>query len=54
MDREALHAAIHLRGGHKESDTTEWLNWIDVKLFLYNLEQCNALVNTLVTSLNFY
>ena len=23
-DREAWHAAIH--GGHKESDTTEWLN----------------------------
>ena len=23
MDREAWHAAIH--GGHKESDTTEWL-----------------------------
>ena len=25
MDREAWHAAIH--GGHKESDTTELLNW---------------------------
>ena len=23
-DREAWHAAVH--GGHKESDTTEWLN----------------------------
>ena len=27
MDREALCAAVH--GGHKESDMTEWLNWID-------------------------
>ena len=27
MDREALCAAVH--GGRKESDMTEWLNWID-------------------------
>ena len=27
MDREAWLAAVH--GGHKESDTTEWLNWTD-------------------------
>ena len=27
MDREAWHAAVH--GGHKESDTTEWLNWLN-------------------------
>ena len=25
MDREAWHATVH--GGHKELDTTEWLNW---------------------------
>ena len=25
MDREAWHAAVH--GGHKESDTTEGLDW---------------------------
>ena len=29
MDREAWHAAVH--GGHKESDTTEWLNWTELK-----------------------
>ena len=31
MDREAWHAAVH--GGHKESDTTEWLNnsWHGIK-----------------------
>ena len=27
-DREAWHAAVH-RVGHKESDTTEWLNWTE-------------------------
>ena len=27
MDREAWRAAVH--EGHKESDTTEWLNWTD-------------------------
>ena len=27
MDREAWHAAVH--GGHKESDTTEQLNWTE-------------------------
>ena len=27
MDREAWHAAI--RGGSKESDMTEWLNWTE-------------------------
>ena len=25
MDRKAWYAAVH--GGHKESDTTEWLTW---------------------------
>ena len=29
MDREAWHAAIH--GGHKELDTTERLNWTELK-----------------------
>ena len=27
MDRKAWPAAVH--GGHKESDTTKWLNWTD-------------------------
>ena len=27
MDKEAWHASVH--GGHKESDTTEWLNWTE-------------------------
>ena len=27
MDREAWRAAVH--GGHKELDTTEWLNWTE-------------------------
>ena len=30
MDREAWRAAIH--GGRKESDTTEWLIWSDLKV----------------------
>ena len=29
MDREAWHTAVH--GGHKESDTTEQLNWLTVE-----------------------
>ena len=29
MGREAWHAVIY--GGHKESDTTEWLNWTELK-----------------------
>ena len=28
IDREAWRAAVH--GGHKETDTTEWLNWTDL------------------------
>ena len=28
MDRESWRAVIH--GGHKESDTTEWLNWTEL------------------------
>ena len=28
MDTEAWHVAVH--GGLKESDTTEWLNWIEL------------------------
>ena len=28
MDREAWHATVH--GGHKESNTTEWLNWTEL------------------------
>ena len=28
MDREAWHAAVH--GGHKESNTTEQLNWTEL------------------------
>ena len=41
MDREAWCATVH--GGHKESDTTEWLNWTELKdyeismLFFRNL-----------------
>ena len=30
MDREAWRAAIH--GGRKELDTTEWLNWTELKI----------------------
>ena len=30
MDREACHAAVH--GGHIESDTTERLNWTELKM----------------------
>ena len=37
MDREAWHAAVH--GGHKESDTTEWLNWLINKKILNILEK---------------
>ena len=29
MDREAWHAAV--RGGHKELDMTEWLQWAELK-----------------------
>ena len=32
IDREAWRAAIH--GGHKESDTTEWLNWLKNRISL--------------------
>ena len=36
MDREAWHGAVHAQrvGGHKESDTTEQLNWTEVTLGL--------------------
>ena len=30
VDREAWSAAVH--GGHKESDTTEWLNWTELRM----------------------
>ena len=34
MDREAWRDVVH---GHKESDMTEWLNWTELKLWLYHL-----------------
>ena len=36
MDTEAWHAAV--RGGHKELDTTKWLNWIDIKCIFFSSE----------------
>ena len=33
MDREAWRAAV--RGGHKESDTTEQLNWTESNMVLF-------------------
>ena len=35
MDREAWRAAV--RGGHKESDTTEQLNWTEFKEYTFRL-----------------
>ena len=32
MVREAWHAAVH--GGHKETDTTEWLKWTELNIAL--------------------
>ena len=29
IDRESWHAAVH--GGHRELDTTEWLNWTELR-----------------------
>ena len=37
MDREAWSAAVH--GGHKELDTTEWLNWTGVERELFQLKK---------------
>ena len=50
MDREALRAGVH---GVAKS-WTQLSDWTDVKLFLYNLKEGNALVNTLVISIIFY
>ena len=33
MDREAWPAAVH--GAHKDSDTTEWLNWTELNAVKY-------------------
>ena len=30
VDKKAWLAAVH--GGHKESDTTEWLNWTELRM----------------------
>ena len=41
MDREAWCAAVHW--GHKESDSTEWLNWTDIIKPKYELisQECH-------------
>ena len=42
MDREAWRAAVH--GGHKESDMTEWLNWL--KQLLCTLDSIISLLTS--------
>ena len=51
MDREARHIAVY--GGHKESDTTEWLNWTD-KWNLKNNDTNELIYKIEIANIQFY